>query len=220
MYGYVYKTTNLINNKIYIGKHKAQNFNPNYKGSGKVLHRAIDKYGLENFSTELIEVCEEKESLNSREKYWILSLRSQDQNIGYNISDGGDGGDNIHCLPIEDQKRIRSNHSKWMSENNPSKNPETLKKMIEWRIGRKRSEETKAKISKAISKPHILSEEWHRKAHLNRLGKFWINNGIEEKQVKDVSEIPNGYELGRIFKHRNRKSRYATTIESYKSIRA
>ena len=47
MFGYIYKTTNLINNKIYIGQHKSEKFEPNkYIGSGVVLLKAINKYGF------------------------------------------------------------------------------------------------------------------------------------------------------------------------------
>ena len=52
----VYKTTNLINGKIYIGKDKHNN--PNYLGSGKRLNQAIKKYGRDKFIKEIIEYCD------------------------------------------------------------------------------------------------------------------------------------------------------------------
>lgn len=70
MYGYIYLTTNLINNKKYIGKHRATKFEPDkYIGSGKILKEAILKEGIENFSCELIDTAENKEELNNKEKY-------------------------------------------------------------------------------------------------------------------------------------------------------
>ena len=57
MIGYIYKTTNLINGKIYIGQHKSSSFDTNYYGSGKLLIKALKKYGKENFKIELIEGC-------------------------------------------------------------------------------------------------------------------------------------------------------------------
>ena len=70
MYGYVYKTTNLINNKMYIGKHHSTVFESDkYIGSGPILIKAIKKYGKENFKCELIECCETKQQLDEREQY-------------------------------------------------------------------------------------------------------------------------------------------------------
>jgi hypothetical protein len=70
MYGYIYKTTNLINGKIYIGRHKATQFEPHkYIGSGAILKSAIEKYGFENFKCELLDIADDKESLNEKEIY-------------------------------------------------------------------------------------------------------------------------------------------------------
>ena len=92
IYGYIYKTTNLVNNKIYIGQHKSQIFeNINYLGSGKNINRAIYKYGRENFKVELLEWCESKLKLDEREIYWISFFNSRDPAIGYNITAGGEG---------------------------------------------------------------------------------------------------------------------------------
>ena len=64
MYGYIYLTTNLINGKRYIGRHKKPFFDPYYKGSGVSLTEAFKKYGINNFTTEIIEECESEEELN------------------------------------------------------------------------------------------------------------------------------------------------------------
>ena len=95
----IYKTTNLINNKIYIGKNKG---NDNwYLGSGKLLLYAIKKYGKENFKKEIIEICTSLEHMKEREIYWIEKLKARDRKIGYNIQIGGDGGDNYRYMSPE-----------------------------------------------------------------------------------------------------------------------
>jgi len=68
---HVYKTTNLINNKIYIGQEKGNDIN--YLGSGKILKLAIKKYGVENFKKEILQTCTNQKELNESEIYWITN---------------------------------------------------------------------------------------------------------------------------------------------------
>lgn len=84
----VYKTTNLITGKFYIGKDCKNR--KSYLGSGKILKNAIRKYGKENFKKEILEICYSKEKLSEREKFWIKELKANE--IGYNIAEGGTGG--------------------------------------------------------------------------------------------------------------------------------
>lgn len=102
--GYIYKIVNNLNNKIYIGQTKqdiqnrfidhkkcAERFNPKDFGYRSHLYSAMNTYGVDNFSISLLEQCDDK-SLDREEKYWIKKLKSQDPDIGYNISPGGTGG--------------------------------------------------------------------------------------------------------------------------------
>lgn len=83
----IYKITNIINNKIYIGQDRHNN--PHYMGSGVAIVNAVKKYGKEHFIKEIIEQCETHDILNEREKYWIAHYNSTDNDIGYNIALGG-----------------------------------------------------------------------------------------------------------------------------------
>lgn len=92
MYGYIYKTTCLVNNTIYVGQKKSTKFlGQKYLGSGKILKLAIKKYGKENFLVELLEECDTFDKLNESEKFWIKELDARNSKIGYNISEGGQG---------------------------------------------------------------------------------------------------------------------------------
>lgn len=93
----IYKITNLINDKIYIGKDTTSD--KNYYGSGVLIKRAIKKYGIENFKKEILEECVSNNELCLKEKYWIDLFNSNNLKIGYNISKGGDGGDTLSNNP-------------------------------------------------------------------------------------------------------------------------
>ena len=88
MIGYIYKTTNLINLKIYIGQKTSEIFMPHYFGSGTKIKHAIKKYGVDNFKVELIEECFTLKDLDDREIYWIKFYNATDRDIGYNIMAG------------------------------------------------------------------------------------------------------------------------------------
>ena len=97
---YIYKVTCLKNNKIYIGKtessiyqrwkeHCKAAFLESHGDYNFAFHRAIRKYGIENFQVEEIDRCEDSEELKEKEKYWINFFDSYKN--GYNSTFGGDG---------------------------------------------------------------------------------------------------------------------------------
>lgn len=97
--GFIYKITNRINDKIYIGQtsenvehrwkeHQYASTHKSYRDYNSHLHRAIRKYGRDNFIVEIIESVDD-ELLDAREIYWIGVYDSH--NIGYNMTLGGDG---------------------------------------------------------------------------------------------------------------------------------
>lgn len=93
MYGYIYKTTDLTNKKIYVGQHKSNKFDTSYYGSGVIIKRLLSKYGEDRFTCELLEECFSEKQLNEREIFWIDKLNCRDRNIGYNLASGGSFGD-------------------------------------------------------------------------------------------------------------------------------
>ena len=103
---YIYKITNIINNKIYIGQTRkttnqrwsehisAANANPDSQDYNYLLHKAIRKYGSNNFLVETIEEIEKEELLSDREQYWINFYNScilEEESNGYNMTYGGEG---------------------------------------------------------------------------------------------------------------------------------
>ena len=106
-YGYIYRITNKLDGRIYIGLRSLPKEDPNYWGSGVHIQRAIKKYGLENFSRDILEWCETREQLNEREVYWIKRLDARNPAVGYNIVAGGTGGNTYQYLSEEQMDEIR-----------------------------------------------------------------------------------------------------------------
>lgn len=155
MYGYIYKTTNLVNGKIYIGQKHSNKFLGNkYLGSGKRFKDAVKHYGEEAFKVELLEEVESKELMDEREIYWIAQFNSTDSAVGYNMSKGG----NVNRAMI--------------GEYNPSKRPEVRekisKKMLgnKYTLGRKHTQEELLKISLG-NKGKIISQATREKLSNN-----------------------------------------------------
>ena len=68
MFYILYRVTNNLNGKIYVGVHKTNDLDDGYMGSGKVINRAIEKYGIENFSKVILEQFEDPAAMYAREK--------------------------------------------------------------------------------------------------------------------------------------------------------
>lgn len=90
IYYIVYKTTNLVNGKIYIGVHKTSDLNDQYLGSNRILHAAIKKYGRENFSREVLCFCEDECEMYEIEQL-IVDEDFVNRDDTYNIVTGGKG---------------------------------------------------------------------------------------------------------------------------------
>lgn len=94
----VYKITNKVTNKIYIGITN-QGSGARYRhhwyksriGEPSPIHRSMAKYGEDNFTLEIIDFADTYDELKEKEKYWIKQYNSTDKSIGYNLTEGGDG---------------------------------------------------------------------------------------------------------------------------------
>jgi len=154
---YIYKITNNINGKSYIGlKSKAVEESENYYGSGTLINKAIDKYGKENFTKEILERnINSYEILNDREIYWIEYFDTF--NSGYNLTKGGQG--NLGRVVSEQTKSKLSEAAKKQFRT-PISN-ETKRKISEkakLRKGRKMTEETRLKLVKAATGRKMTEE--------------------------------------------------------------
>lgn len=105
---FIYLTTNLTNNKKYIGKHQGS-IDDTYLGSGSILKDAIHKYGKENFKREILEIVNSKKELDIAEKKWIKFFNADDKNNlnFYNLHEGGTGGNTYKNLSLEQLEKIK-----------------------------------------------------------------------------------------------------------------
>ena len=88
LYNYVYKTTNLVNNKIYIGVHGTNKINDGYLGSGKIFLKALKKYKKDNFKKDILKFFVNIESALEYEKVLVTEEFVNDDN-NYNLQTGG-----------------------------------------------------------------------------------------------------------------------------------
>src|SRR3990167_4680514 len=191
----IYKTTNTVNNKIYIGKDSYNN--PKYIGSGKLLWKAINKYGKKAFIKEIIERCSTQTELNEKEIYWIDHYDSTNRSLGYNISLGGRGG-NYGVKFSEKTKKKMSNsqkgkHSKQFSEEHKQNISNALKgKTWEDKYGKERSLELKENLSK-IRTNIKYSEEARKNMSIGHTGKKFSSDTKYKMRIAKLN-VPKSEE--------------------------
>jgi hypothetical protein len=188
LFNFVYLTTNLINNKQYVGDHSTNNLNcsktKNYLGTGKIILKSINKYGRKNFKRKILDDSfkTKQEAFDAQEKY-IKEYNTLVPN-GYNLSPKGGYGVPESYLNEETKQKIgKANkgkiHSKEFKEN--------LRKI---HTGLKQSKETIEKRTlKLIGKSHPCSIETR-----NKIGKG--NKG--KTQTEEAKEKIKNFQIGRI----------------------
>lgn len=203
MCGYIYKITNTLNNKIYIGLTTstiAKRFNSHICSSRKIkdprasiLHNAMAKYEniREVFSIEQIDVANSIEELKEKEIYWIKFYDSTNPSIGYNMTFGGEGANGYHHN--EKTKHLISIKTKGKKKSEATRhrmivaqrklaltrhiipNEETRLKMSKSHKGHKTSLETKQKLSIA-NKGKKRTDEMTQQNSLRQVGKKILHN--------------------------------------------
>ena len=190
-YNYIYKITNQINGKIYIGKHSTDNLDDGYMGSGILICKAEKKYGIENFTKDYLAFCDTEERLNWFEKFYIKKFNARQ--VGYNLTDGGDG--HLGFIMTEETKQKISEAKKGKT---PSE--ETKQKLSEAKKGKTLSEEHKQKISEAIKKRLVEKGVPFKSKHQSEETKQKISDAMKGKTFskehkQKISEAKKGKTL-------------------------
>ena len=151
----IYQITNKITNDVYVGK-TSQTFKKRInshksiakRGKGSFLHKAIRKYGIENFSFHVLEEnIVDEPTLSEREIFYIKSIQPR-----YNLTSGGDGMSGYKQTKDHIEKRVSSYRGKSLSEETKKKLSLSKKGRVSNRKGVKLSEETRRKMSIARMK--------------------------------------------------------------------
>lgn len=189
---YIYRIINKINCKEYIGKHKINRTkHDDYFGSGIALNNSIDKYGLENFIKIIVHDNISESLINEYEKYYISYYNTKSP-IGYNLTDGGDGG----------------NTYKYMSSD---KYDITMKQLSERQTKRYSNPiERELQSKRQLNKPKSI--EHRRRESESKMGLRWMykfeNDILLTKQVHNIDEfISNGWLIGRYKNFKNQKTK-------------
>lgn len=190
---YIYKITNIINNKVYIGQtNNYENRWRSHKGckSNHPLYNSMRYYGVDNFTFEVLcEIDDDQHEADQFEIFMIEQYNSADRRFGYNLTLGGNccrGGlseETRQKMSKSAKKRTDESYFNFIHYNKGKKlSKEHCKKLGEVRKGSKHSEETRKKMSES-AKGKKFSEEHKRKISESRKG---IKLSEEHKQkLKD-----------------------------------
>lgn len=220
MYYLIYKITNNVNNKIYIGKHQTEDKNDDYMGSGKILKKAIEKYGLDKFTKEILFECNSLDEMNQKEaeivdEEFVARLDTYNLQLGGNPGwdyihktkkhlIGGHTAGKLHKEKMLNDKKYKENflNKLYIAMNNEEYKEKVSKGLKLYYqthdnpfIRQKHTIESKAKIGKANS--------IKQKGQLNsQYGKCWIYNEElkENKSIKkeDLNQwLEKGWKKGR-----------------------
>lgn len=226
-YHYFYKITNLINGHFYYGVHNTDNLNDGYMGSGIKLHKAYEKYGIENFTKEILKFFNTANEAFDYEAE-VVTENLVSSNECYNIAKGGIGGnswDNSICINmvvVRDKNgnclRVSKDDPRYLSgelvsnttgfirvkdkQNNiyvVKTNDERYlnKTLVPLQTGRKWSDEQKTNLK------NIFSVKKHQQGEKNsQFGTKWIYKDDITKKIKKEeldSYLADGWKIGRIY---------------------
>lgn len=200
MFYTVYRITNLVNGKIYVGKHKTTDLNDGYMGSGKLIRQAISKYGLENFHKEILFVFDNEEEMNAKEAEIVVISENS-----YNLTEGGKGGFsyinqqklNLNLSALNTQRKNgvyafveNMNYHRSVGGNKAIDMGYGFKEGHQIWVGRNHTDHTKDLMRKAKIGMYDGKNN-------PAFGTKWITNGSTNKKILKTESIPDGWYSGR-----------------------
>jgi len=212
-YGYVYKATNQVNGKVYIGqtgtsrwrddqnpvkgrwKEEVQAAYSKYRTAQNMryVEQAIVKYGGDNFEVKIQDIAKNLEELDQKERDWIAKYDSTNREKGYNLTEGGLGGTfnevakgNVSKAITEKWRKKEHAEKQIKERRRRARNPEWVNKMTEINQERSLKKEYRKKLSKAGLKK--WQEKEYREKVSNKISSKWQEKNYREKQLKAKRE--------------------------------
>jgi len=225
MYYTIYKTTNKLNEKYYIGMHQTKNLDDGYMGSGKLIRRAIEKHGIKNFTKEILHIFDNEEDMKNMEKELVFISEET-----YNLCPGGHGGFgyiNNHPDKKKWAQKGRTVCNEKLEEKYGENYQQALSQMannaLNKKYGLKGRQQIREKANQTLKNKY--GENWrqiicknnspeartkrketfkkimHSQGEKNPVyGTHWFTNGISNVMSK---ECPEGFYRGRIYHFRS-----------------
>lgn len=211
---FIYRTTNLVNGRYYLGMHSTNRLDDGYLGSGKRLYYELNKYGRDNFKFEILEQFESREELVQAEVNLITEQDLKNPNC-LNLKQGGSGG-----FTDENRKKARQVTDKILEEKYGKDFRVIVGKQYYENTSEEQKQERNALIARRLKEVGFNHATFKGKKHseetLNRMrevkvghgkgvensqfGKCWITDETENKKIHKGDLIPEGWRLGRKIK--------------------
>lgn len=232
MFYTIYQITNKINGKIYIGSHKTGDLNDEYMGSGLMLNRAFQKYGIENFDKQTLFIFDTADEMYKKENELVNEDFIQRKDT-YNLKIGGNGGwdyinnsgknlygkngqigyggENLNIARTNFVERLKTDID--FKNQFRQKISKGMKKFYKENpnpfAGRTHTEETKRKIGKANS----INQQGSRNS---QYGKCWVSDLETQKSFSVKKEqletyLTSGFVRGRNAWNKLRKEKTKRT---------
>lgn len=219
-YHFTYRTTNLINNRYYLGMHSTNRLDDGYLGSGKRLYYEINKYGRGNFKLEVLKHYNSRDELVEAEKKLITEQDLNNENC-LNLKPGGSGGwsnekhkEKFLKSSANTNYRVKNQDPIFLKKKKEGLDKH-LKRLFEDKEYKKNFSEKVKKYYRehghGTFKGKTHSELSKKKMSLAKKGKYnginntqygtcWITDGVSSKKIKKGDNIPKGWKLGRKMK--------------------
>ncbi len=191
----IYKITNLINDKVYIGQsvniYSRWYQEKKLNGINAHLKSSFLKYGIENFSFEILEECQ-KEELDDKEKIYIKKYNSFDRDYGYNETTGGQANKIQRGKPLSEETKRKISEAK-----KGKKLSEEHKKALSeaWNHRPKLSKESRKKLASSLVKYYSEETQEHKEKRILALSESKKGKKLSEEHKKALSEAKKGKKL-------------------------